>query len=335
MVVRLTAAAVIVATALSARAHIVPIPPSTCAFDPVEIRVPTTGLTGQTQANGPADAVRLTYDASASVIQICATGGTDGMQCDAVPRPFTLGAISGTLTFPALFQGHMLSSGDITITDVPVTLTVGASATSVPTTLTTALAAVDGIVVQGQPLQGLQSFTLVGVIDGQALPAPLTGQSIVMSLSCLPRPVPDKDQYAAPVVMSSIRGVVTSKLVRLRAVADVLSPPPDLSPGPTLIAIAADGAMIASGIVPGGLQGSKVLTGRSDDGRSVIMVRTFSRRGMIRLVLTARLQNVTLPVEAANAPVLVDVTLDAGGVIGRGEKLFRATNGGRRLRPAS
>jgi hypothetical protein len=328
------AALLVIASAVSAAAHIVPIPPSTCAFDPFGLQVPATGLTGQAQAAGPADVVRMLYDASTSSIQVCATGGGNGTQCNAVPRAFTLGGASGTLTFPALFEARMLSSGDITITDLPVTLTVGASTTRVPVTLTTALAAVDDMVVQGQPLQGLAGFTLVGVIDGGALPAPLAGQSLVLSLSCQPRPVPDKDQYGMPLVASSIRGAITSKLVRLHVTADVLSPAPDLSPGPTLIAIAANGTMIASGVIPSGLSGNKVLTGRSNDGRTLIMVRTLARRDTIHLVLTARLQNVVLPAEAPHAPVLVDLTLDAGGVIGRGEKLFRAARSGRRLNPA-
>jgi hypothetical protein len=311
----------------------VPIPPSTCAFDPLELRVPATGLAGEAQTAGPADVVRISYDASANTIQVCATGGGDGTQCDPVPRPFTLGVASGTITFPALFDGQMLSNGDITIADLPVSLTVGASTTQVPITLTTVLVAADGMVFQGQPLQGLQSFTLVGVIDGGVLPAPLAGQALVLSLSCLPRPVPDKDQFGTPLVASSLRGAITSKLVRLRAVVEVTSPP-DLAPGPTLLAITANGTTITSAIVSAGLHGHKILTGRSDDGRTTIAVRRLRRGGTTRLVLTVRSLNIALPTEAPGAPVLVDVTLDAGGVIGRGEKLFRADRRGRRLRPA-
>ncbi|HLY39477.1 MAG TPA: hypothetical protein VKU61_15640 [Candidatus Binatia bacterium] len=326
-------AAIIVATAVSAGAHIVPIPPSTCAFDPFQFRVPATGLTGEAQSADPTDVLRLSYDASADVIQFCGTGGSDGTQCEAVPRTFTLGATSGTLTFPALFNGQMLSDGDITVADLPVTVAAGGSTTRTAVTLTTALTAADGIVFQGQPLQGLASFTLVGVIDGAALPLPLAGQTLVLSLSCLPRPVPDKDQFGAPLVASSMRGAITSKLAHLHAIADVTSAP-DLSPGPTLLAINADGTMIATGIVTGGLHADKTLTGRSDDGQTTVTVRMLRRRSGTRLVLDVRLQRVTFPKEVSGARVLVDLTLDAGGVIWRGEKLFRATAGGRRLRPA-
>src|SRR5690349_20988249 len=116
---------VIVWTARVAIAHIVPIPPSLCTFDPLRLEVPATGLAGAAQAAGPADAVRIVYDSGASRIQVC-PAVADPDQCGAVvPRPFTLGSTTGTLAFPAVFAGQMLSSGDIATDDLPITFTVG------------------------------------------------------------------------------------------------------------------------------------------------------------------------------------------------------------------
>jgi hypothetical protein len=75
---------------------------------------------------------------------------------------------------------------------------------------------------------------------------------------------------------------------------------------------------IASAVFSTGLHGRRRLTGTSDDGRSVITVR----QSRTRLVLTLKLRNVTLLPQASGARVPLDVTLDVGGLIGRGEQLF-------------
>ena len=330
--VRLTAV-VLFAGAVAVSAHLEPILPSTCAFDPLELRVPAAGLSGTATGAGPTDVVRITYDASASQLQVCGTAGGDGTHCASVPRAFILGGVSGTLALPALFKGTMLASGDVTIPDLPLTLTAGAATSNASVTFTTALVSVDGRVVQGRPLQESQGLTLIGVVDGAALPAPLAGRSLLLSLSCLPQPFPDEDQFALPLMLASIRGNITGTGVRLHAVADVESAPPDLTRGPTLVAITVDGTTIATAVIPGGLQGArKVLTGRSADGRTTITVRRTRRNTGTRLAFDARLGSVTLP-SGLRRRALVDVTLDAGGVIGRGERRFRVTKGGRRLSP--
>ena len=115
--------------------------------------------------------MRVLYDASASQVQLCPVDAGNPAGCGApVPRPFTLGAATGTLTFPGIFDGRMLSSGDVTIPELPLTFTLGATTATVRVTLTTGLVAMDGAVAQGTPLQGLGSFTLVGRIDGERTP---------------------------------------------------------------------------------------------------------------------------------------------------------------------
>src|SRR5262249_10677926 len=180
------------------RAHIVPVPPSVCAFQPFALNVPATGVAGDAQAAGPADALRVLYDASASQVQLCPVDPGNPTSCGvAVPRSFSLGAATGTVTLPPIFDGRMLSSGDVTIFDLPVTLTVGTTTTTRRVTLTTGLVSMKGTVAQGTPLQGLGSFTLVGRVDDGVLPAPLA-DAMLVTLSCQPRPVPDKTQFLAP-----------------------------------------------------------------------------------------------------------------------------------------
>ena len=323
-------------TVQPALAHLVPIPPSTCAFEPLDFHVPAMGLDGAAQLAGPADAMRIVFDAPANQIQVCpaASGGTD--PCGSpVPRQFTVGTMAGTLAFPAVFNGRMLSSGDLTIPDLPITTVIGGATATVSVTLTTALVAVNGAVVEGTPLKELGSFVLVGVLDAAALPPPLATQSVLVTMSCLPRPVPDKTQFAPPIQTTSLGGEISSQGARIRATADVsLTSPPDLTTGPTLIAVDVGGKTVASAVLSGGLRGRRTIAGQSDDGHTAITVRSVRRGAASRLVVTASFSDVTLPPQTPGAPVLVDLILDAGGVIGRGEQLFHVSRNGRRLRAA-
>jgi hypothetical protein len=318
----------VAATVQGAFAHIVPIPPSTCRFEPLDFSVPAIGLNGAAETGGVNDMMRIVFDAAESQIQLCPTVSDTDIHCGApVPRPFTLGTMTGTVMLPSLFEAAMLSSGDLTIPDMPLTLTVGGSTVTIPVTMTTGLVAVEGTVVQGTPLQGLGSFTLVGALSGDALPPPVTGQSILVTFSCQPRPVPDKDQFSIALPLTPIKGQITSKQAHLTATAAISSAtPPQLSGVPLLLAVNVDGMPVASAVLPSGVQGSRRLTGTSDDGKATITVRQTATR----LVLTALLRNVTLPPQGGGR-VLVDLTLDSNGLIGRGEQLFRATGNGKRL----
>ena len=326
------AGAFLVCAAAPALAHLVPIPPSTCTFDPLTLTVPASGATGAAAPAVPADTVRIAFDAPANQIQFCAAGAAADACSDPIPRPFTLGTTTGTLTFPAVFNGNMLSSGDVTIADLPIIVATGAATQTARVTLTTGLAAGGGAVVAGAPLQGLASLMLVGVFDPASLPPPLTGQLVVLSASCLPRPVPDKDQFAPPFVPRSIVGHIAASGARIRATADVPSvSPPDLSGAPTVVALDVGGTIVATAVVSGGLTGRGNLSGTSDDGRTVIEVRSSRHGATSRIVVTARFDGVTLPALAPGAPALVDLVIDAGGVIARGQQLFRASRDGGRL----
>jgi hypothetical protein len=152
------------------------------------------------------------------------------------------------------------------------------------------------------------------------------GQSVLVTFSCLPRPVPDKDQFSTGLQLTPIKGEITSTEARLTATAAISSSaPPQLSGVPLMLAVAVDGTPVASAVLSSGVQGGARLSGTSDDGKATVTVR----QSATRLVVTAVIRNVTLPPQSGR--VLVDLTLDANGLIGRGEQLFRATGGGKRL----
>jgi hypothetical protein len=327
----LVAAAALLVLARPGPAHIVPIPPSVCAFDPLALQVPAMGLAATADDGGATDAMRFVYDSSASLIQVCPASPADpATTCGAVtPRTFTLGATAGSLAFPSLFSGGMVAGGDVAFADLPVTLTLGAAGATVPVTFTTGLVAVGGTVFEGTPLQGLESIGLVGVASGDALPPPLTGQSLLLSITCLPRPVPDKDQFVQPPLVAPIRGQVTAAKASLHAVVTLPSAAtPDFGGRPTLVALHADGTTIATALLSHGLAGRHRLKGTSDDGHATVTLRQASPT---RLVVGVQLRGVALPTEPAGARVLVDLTLDTGGLLARGVQLFHGNRSGRRL----
>ena len=66
--------ALLLATARGAGSHIVPVPPSTCAFDPLTIEAPTAGTSATAAPATPADQFRILYDPQASQAQFDFTG---------------------------------------------------------------------------------------------------------------------------------------------------------------------------------------------------------------------------------------------------------------------
>lgn len=324
--------AVLGATPRLVHAHIEPVLPSTCAFDPLTLTDPVTGTTGQASAATTADTIRIVYDTATSSIQACPAGG-DPNQCGTpAPRAFTFGGAAGTLTFPSLFPGHMQSTGDLTLSDVPVTFTVGGETATVPVTVTTALTAVGGRVEEGTPLDMSHGFTVIGVVDAHALPVALGGRALVLTMSCRPDPVPDLDQFALIGDLAPIAGAITSKGARLKGRVDTFgAPAPDFAGRPTMIAVHVGGTTIATALFSGGLQGTRKLTATSDDGNGTFTVRV-GRAG--RFAVAAQLDAVTLPSSATpGARVPVDVTLDTGGTLARGERTFRVRRNGKALHP--
>jgi hypothetical protein len=329
---RRLAGAIYIAAAVftpTSHAHIVPIPPSLCSVDPVDVRLPEAGVVTSATATDGASNIRIVYDANASVVRACpATPGTGGDCDDGARYGFVLDASEGVLGLPARFGGLMESSGDVVLGDVPLSVTFAGETVSVPVTLTTGLVSAGGDVFEGEALEGLGSWSLVGLVAGNVLPPAFGGQAIVLRMACQPRPVPDKDQFVPPSVVTAIRGQVGPDVIRLRASVKVgQADRPGLS-RPFLLAVRLDGATIATAVISGGLQGRKKLAGTSDDGRTTVTARAF---GPSRVALQLEIRTAP-PAQALRSRSLVGLTIDTGTLLARGERLFRAAPEGVMLR---
>jgi hypothetical protein len=311
-----------------AAAHIVPIDPSLCTFDPVSLSVPATGATGSAAAPRDEDALRIVYDTGSSEATFCPAVALNprGSCGVSVPRAFTLGAVAGTLTFPPIFRARMFAGGDLELAGLSVGVDVGGVSASVPVTFTSGLAAADDMVVEGAPFAGFGEFHLVGVArDG--LPPPLAGQTLVLGLSCMAVPAPDVDQFAQPARVTSFSGRINGGKGRLRAVVDAgAAGTPVLGAAPLLVRLASNDTSIAAAVVSGAGDARR-WRGMSADGRVKVVVRTHATS---ELIVTLNVRHATPP--AVSGRVLVQVTLDLAGTIARGETLFHATHGGRALR---
>lgn len=315
-----------------AAAHLIPIPPSTCRFDPLELSVPAAGVSGTAAASTDADAFRLVFDTGAGEVAVCPAPSASAVCGPSAPRAFTLDGVDGAMVLSSRFNGALLSSGDVTTPDLPLDLTVGGVTVATTVRLTTGLVTIGDTVVAGAPIAGFGTVTLVGVASGAGLPAPVSGHDVLLRLSCQLTPNPDKDQFAVAAHVTSIGGKLTDGSGKLRATID-LNPftPLALSDRALRVQVRAGDDAIAAATVSGGLQSArKRYTGESDDGAVSLVAQ---RRGPTRLVLTATLRHVTLPAQTGGARVVIGLTVDGGGLLTRGEQLFRVSRDGRSLRP--
>src|SRR5438445_1790596 len=85
--------------AAGASAHIVPVPPSACAFDPITIEAPAAGVVATGAPAGPADGFRILYDPQASTAQFDLGG--------VLPRGFTAAGVDGTVALSSLFVASL------------------------------------------------------------------------------------------------------------------------------------------------------------------------------------------------------------------------------------
>ena len=94
--VRARAVCVLALLLLSGRAsaHIIPVPPSDCTFDPVTIEAPASGVVGTAAPPGSADQFRILYDPQASNAEFDLRS--------VPPRTFTAAGVQGTFALPAI-----------------------------------------------------------------------------------------------------------------------------------------------------------------------------------------------------------------------------------------
>jgi hypothetical protein len=306
----------------STQAHIVPVPPSTCAFDPVEIAVPTTGIAATAAAPTAADVLRIVYDPQASQAQFDLR--------TVPPRSFTASGFAGTLALPSLFVSTLSNAGDLTAT-VPLAFTVDGVPATVPMTLTTGLALAAGTVVEGAPLAADGSFTLTGIAPASSLGGPLGGGTLSVRLTCRATPRPDTDQFAVATQTTIVSGIVNAKTLRLRAIfAAPATTVPDLPGAPAVLRLRMNGAQLVSVSLPGlPARNRKLFVGESADGRTTLAVRSLRRNGKTVYLLGARVGGPTLA-PLAGKRAAAELVYTAGGLFSRASASFRVAKGGMR-----
>lgn len=309
----------VVFAARAAGAHIEPIDPSSCTFDPIVVDAPALALRAAAVPARAIDALEITYDTGASAATF---------EAGSVPaRAFGGSGIAGTLAFPAAFEMQMQASGDLAAESIPLAFTVDGVAANVRTTLTTGLAAAGDVIVEGAPLTGRGWFTLVGVVGSGTLPPPLGGAPTIIRLTCQATPAPDLDQFADPTLSRALSGIITRRAVHLRAVLEPgRSQSPDFAGTPAIVRLTGAETTIASVHLPTGLapRGRRAFVGRSADPPATVVVRR-AHRGMY--VLALRVRGATMPSEAG--AITVQMTYQVGGLLSRVSRLLRATGGGR------
>jgi hypothetical protein len=313
--------------ARDARAHSVPIDPSLCTFDPVDITAPAIGFEASAAPPGPDDVFRIIYDPGASAAQFCAADPADpANRCASVTpeRTFSGGGVSGTLLVSP-FQARVLASGDVLAAAVAISFTVDGVTADTSFPLTTGLVAVGVDVAAGAPLAADGSVTLVGTGLAGALPAPFGGASLLVRMHCTAAPPPDLDQFLSPTETTSLAGKIAADRVRLRAAfrAGAEAGAPDFTAA-ALLRLSAGDTAIAVLALPGGLQaeGKRKFVGRSADGQRVVVRRV---RG-VRYRMKLRLASATLP--AAGGPAAVELVWQAGGLLSRATRTFHPGRAG-------
>jgi len=294
--------------ATSAAAHIVPVPPSACVFDPVTIEAPVSGTVGTAAPPGSADQFRILYDPQASQAEF-------DMQ-SVPPRTFTAAGVQGTFALPGIIFAALRNSGDLTVA-TSLSFTMNGSTTAVPMTLTTGVAAAADMVVEGMPIASDGRFALVGITAPSALGPPLDGALLAVRFACQAVPRPDIDQFRLATRTTPVSATLTARALKLRAVfAPGAMDVPDFPASPALLRASSGDLTITTVDLPSGLpaRGRKLFIGHSDDGRAALGVRRLQRSGQVAFLLAVKIKGPVLPAVPAS-PVAVTFTYDAGGLL--------------------
>lgn len=306
-----------------ANAHLVPVPPSTCAFDPIEIAAPADGVTATVAAPTAADVLRIVYDPQASQAQFDLR--------TVPPRAFTAGSSTGTFAPPALFVSTLSNAGDLSAT-VPLAFTVDGAPATVPMTLTTGITVAAGTIVEGARLAADGSFTLAGVAATSTLGGPFAGRVVSVRLTCTANPPPDTDQFAVATETSFVDGSVNARALRARV---IFAPPaatvPDLPGAPAIVRLRLGGALLGSAEIPNGLPArtKKLFVGTSADGGATVAVRSLKRGGKTVYLLGVKVSSPTLvPMSGRRIPA--ELTYTTGGLFSRATANFKVKAHGTR-----
>lgn len=316
--------------AAPAAAHNIPVLPSTCALDPLEVTLPDRGLGTMADPPAPGDTVRTIYDLQEWMGQFSGDAPA--------PRSFVLGGVGGSISFPKFFVSDLLSTGhlvgDLVLLAVPVTVALGDASATMPVRFSTGLVGLPGLVVAGAPLDIEGRFTAVGIVPDAGLGPPLGGTPLVLRVSCHANPRPDTDQFRVAtqsvLVSGAARkgGTLEARVIFAPGIGLV----PDFAGAPALFEATAGGTRLAAGYLPSLVQrGRRLFVGRSDDRTVSIGVRYFRRRfGVDNYVLAVKLRGAMLP-SPSGRRVPVAITYEVGGLLSRLSATFRANGAGTRL----
>ena len=305
------------------RAHDAPIPPSTCAFNPVMVSVPGLGLVGTGVPAAPESLVRIVYIPRRQVAQFVTEG--------AASRDITGLGTTGTLSWPATFEARLFGGGDFVAEDVPLTLTMNGVPASVSVTLTTGLSAAGETVVPGAPMSDGGQFTFAGAGIATGSGSAADGQAAVVQLTCSAAPVPDLDQFP-PVATGKLSGRISERALRLQSSINTGGAMTDFTL-PLNLQVSLDGAPLLTFALPGGLTAGRrhTLVGSSVDGTQTVTLKQRSRRAGVLYGVSIRAAG-----HGGAAPSgsrLATLTLEVGGLVARGSRTFRVSRNGT-MRPA-
>ncbi len=304
---RLAPLVIALVAATSASSHIVPVPPSTCAFDPVTVEAPAAGVVGSAAPAGPADGFHILYDPQASSAQFDLSG--------VPPRSFTAAGTQGTIGLSSIFGATLRNDGDLTSTPTfTFALPGGTAMLAIP--VTTGLVIAGDAVLEGIPLGADGRFTLIGAVDPSPLAPPLAGGPLVVRLGCQAVPRPDTDQFRLATRTTAVSASLTAKVMRAKLIfAPGAMDTPDFAGRPAILRVSSGETTITTADLPTGLaaHGKQLFIGRSADGRTAIGVHALRRGGELDYLLALKLKTPALPGSTGAVPVVV--TYDLGGLL--------------------
>src|SRR5438094_815383 len=127
---RLAPILAVVCAAARVSAHIVPVPDSTCAFDPITIESAATGVVGTAAPATPADSFRIQYRVAESTAMLDLSS--------LPPRSFSAAGVDGTIALPSFLVANLRNDGNLTAMP-SFGVTLGAGTVTVPISITTGL----------------------------------------------------------------------------------------------------------------------------------------------------------------------------------------------------
>ena len=318
------ALAIVLAAVTGAGAHIVPVPPSTCAFQPFTVEMPATSVTATTTPAGASDTFRILYDPQASAAQF---------DLRAIPARTFTSTVTGTVSVSGLFGASLRNDGDLTATPTFTFATdAGDAAVSIP--ITTGLVTAGPVLLEGAPIDPTGGFTFVGVLDPSPLGAPLAGGALAVRLVGQAVPRPDIDQFRFATQTTPVSVNVSSTVLRARLIfAPGTMDVPQFPGVPALLRVSTGGETVAAAVLPAGLpaHGKKLFVGRSADGASALGVRQLQRSGQVAYLFAVKLKTRTLPAPATGT-VPLKFTYDVGGLLSRVVVTTHVKRGGKLLK---